>query len=290
MARPKSAHPSARSRVASANKADKSESDRSRNRRESLERLLEEEDDFEFTVNFPSPSIISMFDDREPVIYILGWEEAKEEELARYSRMYESWGCVTVRYSCPSRCLYLGGSETHQIARRLASLLPELCVAESPVMVHCLGLNGVNVYNHLRKELNKTKRSLVGVIFEGVRAITIVEMVLGIWRCVKVPGSGVMATLMSLVSTMFLSLQNIFISWIRPSPTDIISTEAQPPSLFILAQDTKNEEDDIYKSRKSIGIASVKVFSECSNFKQILQTKCTQYALCIQDFLNQCLE
>ena len=55
------------------------------------------------------------------------------------------------RYSCPSRCLYLGGSETHQIARRLASLLPELCVAESPVMVHCLGLNGVNVYNHLRK-------------------------------------------------------------------------------------------------------------------------------------------
>ena len=54
-------------------------------RRESLERLLEEEDDLEFTVSFPSPSpgLSTVFEQEEPVVFILGWEGAGEADLAR---------------------------------------------------------------------------------------------------------------------------------------------------------------------------------------------------------------
>ena len=76
--------------------------------------------------------------------------------FSRYARMYESWGCVTLSYAAPGRALYMAGqgAELVNIATRLAALTTELCVGENPVMVHCLGLNSVSVYNHIR-EVNK---------------------------------------------------------------------------------------------------------------------------------------
>ena len=71
--------------------------------------------------------------------------------------MYESWGCVTLSYSAPGRALYMAGQEAElvTIAARLAALTTELCVGEGPVMVHCLGLNSVSIYNHVR-EVNRS--------------------------------------------------------------------------------------------------------------------------------------
>ena len=106
----------------------------------------------EFTVSFPSPhpTIQPVFEEVEPVVFVFGWEGAGDEDLTRYSRMYESWGCITVRYTSPARCVYLDqggqGAEGDRIARRLASLLSELCVLDNPVMVHCLTVNGANMY------------------------------------------------------------------------------------------------------------------------------------------------
>ena len=58
-----------------------------KNRKDSLERLLEEEDDMEFTVSFPSPhpTIQPVFEEVEPVVFVFGWEGAGDEELTRYS-------------------------------------------------------------------------------------------------------------------------------------------------------------------------------------------------------------
>lgn len=105
MARPKSAHPSARTRGSSAaNQVSKfftfkkskisinksfqqilGEKSASFKRKESLERLLEEEDDLEFTVSFPSPcpGLTTVFEEEEPVVFILGWEGAGDADLAR---------------------------------------------------------------------------------------------------------------------------------------------------------------------------------------------------------------
>ena len=85
--------------------------------------LTEEEDDLEFTVSFPSPSLPSSLVEEEeevvePVVFLLGWEGSKDEELVVYSRLYESLGCITVRYSSQARFLYTATSETSNITTR----------------------------------------------------------------------------------------------------------------------------------------------------------------------------
>ena len=37
----------------------------------------------------PSPSLSLIFEEAEPVVFILGWEGAGAEELGGYARMYE---------------------------------------------------------------------------------------------------------------------------------------------------------------------------------------------------------
>ena len=54
----------------------------------------------------------------EPVVFLLGWEGSKDEELMVYSRLYESLGCITVRYSSQARFLYTATSETTNITTR----------------------------------------------------------------------------------------------------------------------------------------------------------------------------
>ena len=85
--------------------------------------------------------------------------------------MYEAWGCVTLSYSAPGRALYMAGQEGEllNIAARLAALTTELCVGESPVMVHCLGINSVSVYNHVREvgEMLRNKYVHFPFLFAG---------------------------------------------------------------------------------------------------------------------------
>ena len=54
----------------------------------------------------------------EPVVFLLGWEGSKDEELVVYSRLYESLGCITVRYSSEARFLYTAHTETTNITSR----------------------------------------------------------------------------------------------------------------------------------------------------------------------------
>ena len=73
MARPKSAV--SRSRTASA----LPKKDSFTRKQESLERLLEQDDDLEYSITFPSPApaqdyVFVYQDDIEPVVYLLGWE------------------------------------------------------------------------------------------------------------------------------------------------------------------------------------------------------------------------
>ena len=59
----------------------------------------------------------------EPVVFLLGWEGSKDEELVVYSRLYESLGCITVRYSSQARFLYTNQAETANITSRQAMML-----------------------------------------------------------------------------------------------------------------------------------------------------------------------
>ena len=59
----------------------------------------------------------------EPVVFLLGWEGSKDEELVVYSRLYESLGCITVRYSSQARFLYTNQAEMANITTRQAMML-----------------------------------------------------------------------------------------------------------------------------------------------------------------------
>ena len=74
-------------------------------------------------MSFPSPSLPSSLVEEEeevvePVVFLLGWEGSKDEELVVYSRLYESLGCITVRYSSQARFLYTAHTETTNITTR----------------------------------------------------------------------------------------------------------------------------------------------------------------------------
>ena len=83
--------------------------------------------------------------------------------------MYEERGCITIRYTPPIHCLALNREETRPLAERLAGLLDEMCIAESPVFVHAFGNHGAGMYQYLKEELMSVGAGdrLGGVVFDS---------------------------------------------------------------------------------------------------------------------------
>ena len=92
-----------------------------------------------------------------------------DEELSELSAVYEERGCITIRYTAPLHCLALDREETRPLAARLAGLLDEMCISQSPVFVHAFGNNGAGMYQYLKDELCSVGASqrLQGVIFDS---------------------------------------------------------------------------------------------------------------------------
>ena len=83
--------------------------------------------------------------------------------------MYETRGCITIRYTSPVHCLVLDRHQTHPLAVRLASLLEEMCIGTSPVFAHAFGNSGAGMYQYLKEELHKVGAGerLHGVVFDS---------------------------------------------------------------------------------------------------------------------------
>ena len=97
-----------------------------------------------------------------------------DEELSEYSSVYEERGCITIRYTSPVHCLALNREETQPLAARLAGLLDEMCIADSPVFVHAFGNNGAGMYQYLKEELLSVGAGgrLNGVVFDSGPGMT----------------------------------------------------------------------------------------------------------------------
>ena len=83
--------------------------------------------------------------------------------------MYEERGCIPIRYTAPIHCLALNREETQPLAARLAGLLEEMCISDSPVFVHAFGNNGAGMYQYLKEELINVGAGdrLGGVVFDS---------------------------------------------------------------------------------------------------------------------------
>ena len=271
------------------------------------------DDDLEFTVTFPTPSLhpCSKVPDAdpncEPVVFILGWEGARDEDMLSHTRMYEAWGCISIRYTSPARWVYLhADQELRDTARRLAALLTELCLTDNPVIVHCLSNNATNMYLHLKQvashileshsnniniQMLPESNKLVGVIFEGVKRRTMMETVIGIWNSAQSPEKSLLNIIISLLWFIFYLVVSCFV---RNSSEDTIASEASPPALFLVAKDSKLpfHQDDIFNARQHLR-RKVKDDSddrfrefECGDFKEMISNFPDDYPQSILDFVQ----
>ena len=97
-------------------------------------------------------------------------------------------------------------------------------------------------FHHCHQELKTSASSsskIVGAIFEGVRAPSLLEVVAGVWRSVGGPGAGGGAPLLRAgAATLLYTVWRLLESCLRPAPAHTIATEPRPPALFLLAKVT----------------------------------------------------
>ena len=138
---------------------------------EARDELLEDnDDDLEYHITFPSPMTAQIepgsgesvaaskgfvyvdalkgefADDAEPVVFLLGWAGSRDKHLARYSRIYEDAGCVTIRYTAPDEYIFFDQDKVRPLARKLLDLVEEMSLENSPVLVHSFSNGGCVVY------------------------------------------------------------------------------------------------------------------------------------------------
>jgi len=157
--------------------------------------LAPDDDDLEFHITFPSPVVADVSgptlddevkeaeeekkgglkrlvsgDDPEPVVFLLGWAGCNDEQLARYSRLYETLGCCTVRYTAPAEYAHLSPSKVPQLAAKLLDLVEDMSMQEAAVFVHAFGNNGASVYRHMTELMHRSQRYTDNVLpqFSGV--------------------------------------------------------------------------------------------------------------------------
>ena len=130
------------------------------------------------------------------------------------------------------------------------------------------------------------ENKLVGVIFEGVKQLSLSERLSGVWRCLHNPGEdgGVMSVLSRAVSWSLYSSLSIIRSFTQTDPAHIIASQLFPPALFLV--DTTSQ-DDIFQERcnKRRGCDRLKKF-DCDNFKEFINNFAVIYSREILEFIQ----
>lgn len=147
--------------------------------------LLEDnEDDLEFHITFPSPTSACIPDggrndgesaedsaaaaaaapppapssefvfvnrgDPEPVVFLLGWAGCLDKHLSKYSKIYEDFGCITIRYTAPAEYIFFDVEKIRPLAKKLLDLIAEMSLEENPVFIHVFReekLSGMDIFS-----------------------------------------------------------------------------------------------------------------------------------------------
>lgn len=267
-----------------------------------MERLLEqEEDELEFSVCLPSPTLeptaLLTNDHTEPVVFILGWEGATDDELSEYSCLYEERGCVTIRYTAPVHCLHRR-EETRPLAFRLASLLEELCLVGSPVFVHALGCGGAGVYQYLGPALTSLGHSLSGLVCDsGPVEQSLSHQYTTLFNSLAdgnafarhgycfflVSCSQLKRLVARFASFLCLPLPSLVLS-----PAQHVASESHPPALFLHSPDDRGLEE-VALSRETAGGKVARVCWRNSQHLMHLSSHRESYISTLLSFLMDCL-
>lgn len=145
------------------------------------------DDDLEFHITFPSPTpsgsegdskdfvVVNPLGDEspEPVVFLFGWAGADDKILAKYSKIYESCGCITVRYTAPWSYIFKDQEKIRPLSRKLLDLIPEMSLEENPLFFHMFSNLGTAVYQYMAEEMSNNveyssiKQQVKGLIFDS---------------------------------------------------------------------------------------------------------------------------
>nr|XP_039261732.1 transmembrane protein 53-like [Styela clava] len=149
-------------------------------------RLLDDQDELEYNITFPTCTVMDDSDAKEPVVYLLGWAGASDKHLAKYSAIYEQEGYVTLRYIAPEDVIFLLSKDTINTAKdtsnKLVQLLDDYDLRENPVLIHCFSNGGAVVYKWLAEAFLEQNVNIVGVIIDsGPAKLTFLNLLMAIY-------------------------------------------------------------------------------------------------------------
>uniref|UniRef100_A0A914X1Z9 Uncharacterized protein n=1 Tax=Plectus sambesii TaxID=2011161 RepID=A0A914X1Z9_9BILA len=126
-------------------------------------------DNFDYILTFPTIRQGFIFD---PIVFLFGWSGALDNNLLKYSKIYEGEGCITVRYIAPfDDCIARKGSY-NEIGTKICNMLEEMELNRHPIILHVFGRNGSLVLNGFLTALQAMPDSdmisynLKGVVFD----------------------------------------------------------------------------------------------------------------------------
>lgn len=108
---------------------------------------------------------------KEPVVIVLGWSGCSDQQLARYSEMYDSKSCITIRYTASTDTILYHPTTLKPAATKLLELLIDLNLEGNPLFVHVFSKGGAYVYRYLTELVHRDKKywhiKIMGSIFDS---------------------------------------------------------------------------------------------------------------------------
>ncbi|XP_058536224.1 transmembrane protein 53 [Ochotona princeps] len=112
---------------------------------------------------------------RQPVVILLGWGGCRDKNLAKYSAIYHTRGCIVIRYTAPWHLVFfsesLGIPSLRVLAQRLLELLFHYEIEKEPLLFHVFSNAGVMLYRYVLDLLQTHERfcrlRVVGTIFDS---------------------------------------------------------------------------------------------------------------------------
>ncbi|GAB6022350.1 Transmembrane protein 53 [Chamberlinius hualienensis] len=95
------------------------------------------------------PQFVRENDNMEPVVVLLGWYGCQDKHLAKYSKIYENLGCITIRFLPKADIIIYQPDSLRSIASKLFEVVDDFNLSQHKIILHIFSNGGCYVYRHI---------------------------------------------------------------------------------------------------------------------------------------------